>query len=445
MAKPTKRRQRNPDFRHRVPGPLPSVAEVEAELTALLTPALFAPHQLERRDPRNPARLIRLRARILTLPVMVALVVSLVWRRLGSIAEVQRVVVQDGLLWVSPLQVSEQAIAKRLDTLPASAFAAVFTDVSARLQAQPSPQMPGLERWTEVQARFPRIAMVDGSTLEAIRKKTQMLRVQSGLVLAGRMMVMVEAFTHRPLWQLYTEDAAANDKRFASEILAVVPFGGLLVFDLGFFSFLWFDDFTDQQKFFVTRLRQKTAYRTTQLLSSSPYYRDELIEVGLHHSHPCRHPLRLVSVLWRGQWYRYLTNVLNPAHLSARHICDLYRRRWRIEDAFLITKRVLDLAYLWKASANGIQLQLYATFLFYLILLNVCQQVAQRLNEPLERISMEMVFRAFYHYSRALARGETADLVAYLLQHATLLGLVKRLRKRHRQIQSTEQLVWDSP
>ena len=162
----------------------------------------------------------------------------------------------------------------------------------------------------------------------------------------------------------------------------------------------------------------------------------------MHHSHPCRHSLRLVSVLWRGQWYRYLTNVLDPAHLSARHICDLYRRRWRIEDAFLVTKRLLDLAYLWKASANGVQLQLYATFLFYLVLLNVCQQVAQSLNEPLERISMEMVFRAFYHYSRALMRGETLDVVAYLVYHAKLLGLVKRHRKRHREIHDTEQGVW---
>jgi len=445
MANPTKRRHRNPDFRHRVPGPLPAVAEIEAELTALLTPALFAPRQLERRDPHNPARLIRLRARILTLPVMVALVVSLVWRRLGAIAEVQRVVVQDGLLWVAPLQVSEQAIAKRLDTLPASALAAVFMEVSARLQAQPPPQLPGLENWTAVRAQFPRIAMVDGSTLEALRKKTQTLQAQPGVVLAGRMMVMVEAFTHRPLWQLYTEDAAANDKRFAPEILTAVPLGGLLVFDLGFFSFLWFDDFTDQQKFFVTRLRQKTAYRTTHVLSHTPYYRDELIEVGLHHSHPCRHPLRLVSVLWRGQWYRYLTNVLEPTRLSARQICELYRRRWRIEDAFLVTKRVLDLAYLWKASPNGVQLQLYATCLFYLVLLTVCQQVAQSLNEPLEQISVEMVFRAFYHYSRARTRGETLELVPYLVHHAKLLGLVKRRRQRHHEIQQTEQLVWSSP
>jgi hypothetical protein len=445
MAKGRPRRHSNPDFRHRVPGPLPAVAEIEAELTALLTPGLFAPRQLERRDPRNPERLIRLRARILTLPVMVALVVSLVWRRLGAIAEVQRVLAQEGLLWVAPLQVSEQALAKRLDTLPASALAAVFTEVSARLQAQPPPQLPGLEQWAEVRARFSRVAMVDGSTLEALRKKTQTLQTQPGLVLAGRVMAMVEAFTHRPLWQLYTEDAAANDKRFAAQILAAVPLGGLLIFDLGFFSFLWFDDFTDQQKWFVTRQRHKTAYRVTHVLAHGPYYRDELIAVGLHPSNPCRHPLRLVSVLWRGQWYRYLTNVLDPTQLSARQICELYRRRWRIEDAFLITKRVLDLAYLWKASANGVQLQLYATFLFYLVLLNVCQQVAQSLNEPLEQISVEMVFRAFYHYSRALTRGETVDLVTYLAQHAKLLGLVKRHRKRHREILTTEQEVWGSP
>jgi hypothetical protein len=434
----------NPDLRHRVPGPLPPVADVEAALRALLTPALLAPRLLERRDPCNPERVIRMRARLLTLPVMVALIVSLVWRRLGAIAEVQRVLAQEGLLWVAPLQVSEQAIAKRLDTLPASALAQVFAEVSARLQAQPPPELPGLEGWATVRTHFARIAVVDGSTLEAVRKKTQTLQGQEGVVLAGRTMVMVEAFTHRPLWQRYTADAAANDKRFAAEILAALPAGGLLVFDLGFFSFLWFDDFTEQQKSFVTRLRQKTAYRTTQDWSQGPYYRDEVITLGLYRSNPCRHPLRLVSVLWQGQWYRYLTNVLDPHQLSARQVCELYRRRWRIEDAFLVTKRVLDLAYLWKASANGIQLQLSATLLFYTVLLSICQQVAQSLNEPLERISVEMVFRAFYHYSRALERGETMEVVPYLAAHADLLGLVKRWRKRHRERQREEQLVWGS-
>lgn len=444
MASKRKGHHPNPDLRHRVPGPLPPVADGEAELRALLTAALLAPRRLERRAPRNPERVIRLRARVLTLPVMVALMVSLVWRRLGTIAEVARVVAQDGLRWVAPLEVSEQAIAKRLDTVPARAVAQVFAEGSARLQAQPPPELPGLESWGAVRAPFARLAVGEGSTLEAVRKKTPTLQAQPGVMLAGRRMVMVAVLTHRPLWQLYTGDAAANDKRFAAEILAALPVGGLLVFDLGFFSFLWFADFTVQQKFFVTRLRQKPAYRPPQVLSHGPYYREELMQVGLYRSNPCRHPLRWVSVLWQGQWYRYLTNVLAPQVLSARHVCELYRRRWRIEAAFLVTTRVLDLASLWKASANGLHLQLYATLLFYTVLLTVCQPVAQSLNAPLERISVEMVFRAFSHYSRALERGEAVELVPYLVQHADLLGLVKRWRKRHRERQQVEQLVWGS-
>jgi hypothetical protein len=84
------------------------------------------------------------------------------------------------------------------------------------------------------------------------------------LGLGGKMMGMGEACSHRPLWQLYTEDAAANAKRFATEIWAALPVGGLLVFDLGFFSFLWFDDFTTAHRFFVTRMRNTIAYRTVQ-------------------------------------------------------------------------------------------------------------------------------------------------------------------------------------
>ena len=293
--------------------------------------------------------------------------------------------------------------------------------------------------------QFPQIAIVDGSTLEALRKKTQVLQERVGLVLGGKMMVMVEAFSHRPLWQLYTEDAAANDKRFAAAIMAALPIGGLLVFDLGFFSFLWFDDFTASHRFFVTRMREKTAYRTVRELSSGPSYRDEIIQMGQYRSNPCQHPVRMVSVLWQGVWYRYLTNVLDPHVLSARQVCELYRRRWRIEDAFALTKRVLDLAYLWTGSTNAVQLQIYATLIFYAVLLTICQQVAQVLGEPLERISVEMVFRAFYHYSRAVERGETDDLVQFLAEHAKLLGIVKRRRKHHRECQQLESIIWGEP
>ena len=444
MAHKHTRARPHAEFRHRSQIPLPAVEEVEQRLTDLLSPSILAPRQLERRDPRQPQRIIRMRQRLLTLPVMVAIIVSLVWRRVPSIAEVQKVLTREGLLGMAPLQVSAQAITKRLDVLPAVVMGQLFTEVCTRVQAQPPPPLPH-PRWAPVWEAFSLIALVDGSTLEALRKKTQVLRACEGLVLGGKMMVMVQAFSHRPLWQLYTEDAAANDKRFAAEIMAALPIGGLLVFDLGFFSFLWFDDFTDQQKFCVTRMRQKIAYRTVQVLSQGPYYRDEIIQVGQYRSHPCTHPLRMVSVLWQTVWYRYLTNVLDPQRLSARQVCELYRRRWRIEDAFALTKRVLDLAYLWTGSTNAVQLQIYATLIFYAVLLTICQQVAQVLGEPLERISVEMVFRALYHYSRAVERGACDDLVSFLAEHAKPLGIVKRWRKHHRERQQLESIIWGDP
>jgi hypothetical protein len=446
MAQNQHRHRAHPDFRHRSQIPMPAVADVEQGLFDVLSPSLLAPRQLERRDPRQPQRVIRMRQRLLTLPVLVAIIVSLVWRRLPAVAEVQRLLAREGLLWEPPLPVSPQAITKRLDVVPAAVMGQLFAEVCGRLQAQAPPPLPQVQaRWAPVRERFPLVAIVDGSTLEALRKKTQVLREQPGLVLAGKVMVLVEAFSHRPLWQDYTEDAVANEKRFAGAILAALPPSGLLVFDLGFFSFVWFDAFTDAAKFFVTRLREKTAYRTGQVLSSSPYYRDELIHLGQYRANPCRHPLRLVSVLWQGAWYRYLTNVLDPQALSARQVCELYRRRWRIEDAFALTKRLLDLAYVWTGSRNAVQLQLYATLLFYAVLVTLCQQVAQALGEPLERISVEMVFRAFYHYSRAVQRGESENLVAFLVEHAKLLGIVKRWRTSHRERQQREAIIWGDP
>ena len=444
MAQKHTRPRPHAEFRHRSQIPMPAVEEVEQRLTDLLGPSLLAPRQLERRDPRQPQRLIRMRQRLLTLPVMAAIIVSLVWRRLPAVAEVQRVLAREGLLRGAPLQVSSQAILKRLDVLPVATMGQLFAEVCARLQAQvPPPVSP--PRWAPVREHFPQIAIVEGSTLEALRKKTQGLQERVGLVLGGKMMVMVEAFSHRPLWQLYTEDAAANDKRFAAAIMAALPIGGLLVFDLGFFSFLWFDDFTASHRFFVTRMREKTAYRPVRELSSGPSYRDEIIQMGQYRSNPCQHPVRMVSVLWQGVWYRSLTNVLDPHVLSARQVCELYRRRGRIEEAFALTKRVLDLAYLWTGSTNAVQLQIYATLIFYAVLLTICQQVAQVFGEPLERISVEMVFRAFYHYSRAVERGETDDLVQFLAEHAKLLGIVKRRRKHHRECQQLESIIWGEP
>ena len=58
--KPTRSRP-HAEFRHRSHIPMPAVEEVEQRLMDVLSPSLLAPRQLERRDPRQPQWLIRMR------------------------------------------------------------------------------------------------------------------------------------------------------------------------------------------------------------------------------------------------------------------------------------------------------------------------------------------------------------------------------------------------
>lgn len=77
--------------------------------------------------------------------------------------------------------------------------------------------------------------------------------------------------------------------------------------------------------------------------------------------------------------------------------------------------------------------------------MDLCAEVSQALQQPIERISVEMVFRSLYHYSRALERGEQATAREYLVAHAKLLGLVKAERKRHKERLSQTIEIWGSP
>jgi IS4 transposase len=51
-------------------------------------------------------------------------------------------------------------------------------------------------------------------------------------------------------------------------------------------------------------------------------------------------------------------------------VADLYRRRWRIEDAFNTVKKLWGLSYLGTGSLNGILLAIWGAWLFYAVLVD---------------------------------------------------------------------------
>jgi hypothetical protein len=428
----------NPDFRRRTEVPMPSIEEIERALTDLLSPQDMAP--LRAVGARHG---LHLRERILNLPVMSALLVSLVWRRMPGLHEALRVLAKEGLMWVGPQRLSVQALSQRLRSLPACVFADLLSCALQRAQIEPTAELgQSFPAWmSRAAARFAGLWVADASTLDTVARHAGELRGQPYQP-AGKMMVVVNALTRVPRTVSFSEDSAANEKTFKEQLYASVPEGGLVTFDAGWFSFGIFDELTERQISYVTRMKSNARHESVQVLSESERHRDEIVRMGLYHQNPCTHPARLVSVLWKGQWYRYLTNVLDPARLSAQEVVGLYRRRWRIEEAFLLTKRLLGLAYLWVGDTNGVHLQMLTTWLFYAVLMHLCQQIAELLCLPRDRISEEMVYRGLYHYARALQRDEKRSAARYLADDAKLFGLVKTARKRQSERDDEDTLIW---
>jgi hypothetical protein len=66
-----------------------------------------------------------------------------------------------------------------------------------------------------------------------------------------------------------------------------------------------------------------------------------------------------------------------------------------------IVKRLLGLACFWVSSQNGTQLQLWATWLLYAVLVDLTDAIAETLNQPFAAISMEMFYRSSHFFTQA--------------------------------------------
>ena len=76
------------------------------------------------------------------------------------------------------------------------------------------------------------------------------------------------------------------------------------------------------------------------------------------------------------------------------------------------------------------QLQTYATWILYAVLLDLSDDVAAALDQPLAAISIELLYRHLYSFARAYQDGTATDLVTFLAAEARALGILKRPRSR---------------
>jgi Transposase DDE domain len=314
-------------------------------------------------------------------------------------------------------------------SFPAELFASVLQALLPMLRQRQQERSRPLPKAVQIaKQHFSDIWIADGSTLEALFRKLDTLQEQPIGVLGGKICTLLDMGTHLPVDVWFEERALAHDTTFWPAIHSRLREGVLLVLDRGFYNFGEFARVLTQGSHFLTRLKKNTTYIVVESLSKSAQHRDELILLrSLEGELPT---LRLVQVKYRNTWYSYLTSVLDPEVLPPFVIADLYSRRWNIETAFGVVKRLLGLSYLWTGSINGVQLQVWASWLFYSVLVDLTDAVADALAVGYERISQEMVYRGLYHFSNAANRGLASDPVAYLAAPQNKdLGVLKTIRK----------------
>lgn len=336
----TRKRRSNRDHARKLQRPSVSNEVIEADLMALLTPAIDA--------QKSYYRQLGLRNRILTLPLMMAAVLTLLWRQVPSVQELTRLLAREDLLWCKATQVSQAALSQRFLEFPATVFERVFFALLPRLQQRwrERHQRPLPESITYARERFEHLWIADGSTLEALFRKLGSLQELERAPLAGKIVTVIDLVTRLPVYIWFGDNPKASDTRFEPQLLHVIAPQTLLILDRGFYHFQFFAQVIAAQADFITRLKAKAHYEIQQVFTETNSCKDYLIRLGTKRQQTPQLTLRLIQVRFDQTGYHYLTSVTDPQQLPPFVVADLYRRRWRIEEAFSTVKRLLGLSYL---------------------------------------------------------------------------------------------------
>lgn len=419
-----KRQKQNSDHTHKHHAPTIDNEVISQQLKALLTPAIFAQEKYYKQ--------LGLRDRIINLSMMVAAVLTLLWRQVPGVQELTKLLAREDVLWCRATQVAQQSLSQRFLVFPAELFERVFKDLLPQLQInwQQRLKRPLPDSIKFALNNFERIWIADGSTLEALFRKLKSLEDAKTGQLAGRICTVIDLVTRLPIEVWFHTNPAASETNFEAPLLNLLTAKTLVLLDRGFYHFLFFQQLINQDVHFITRLKAKASIKYLKIFSYDYGVKDRLIQLGTGSGGAPVLTLRLVEIKFGQTVYSYITSVLDPHILPPYAVADLYRRRWRIEEAFHTVKRLLGLSYLWTGSINGIKLQVWATWLFYAVLVDLGDAVADELSLPFDRISLEMIYRGLYHFSVAYDKGKAADPIKYFAAKENQdLGILKALRK----------------
>jgi hypothetical protein len=183
--------------------------------------------------------------------------------------------------------------------------------------------------------------------------------------------------------------AASTNENIFLKVLSL-PEGGIAVFDKGFNRYRYFDEWTQQNRFFVTRLKDNAKYEVVKEHSTEAFQdilKDQTIKLNYRHECVSRTvTLRLVTYKdpVSGESLQFLTNLMGHTSMT---ISLLYKNRWVIEVLFKQIKQNFELKYFLSDTENGIKSQLWVALILNLLF----TVIHRRIKEAEDFSTMVMV------------------------------------------------------
>ena len=402
--------------------PLPAIPAVPApavvdrmegslgELVAALTPEAGAAGRHRGRPPILPATLLWAGLAVCVL------------RRATSQLELWRLLTGTGLWDFPAVPVSDDAVYRRLERDGAGAMERLFADLTVLLAERLDPHA---DRTLAPFAAA--VYAVDETTLDPVARTLPALRgLPSGddRLLPGKLAGVFDV--RRQLWRevRYLSDPRRNEKLAARALVEPLEREALLLFDLGYFAFAWFDDLTDDGRWWISRLRERTSYEPIHVFAENGETLDALVWLGAHRADRAKHAVRLVQFRRGRTLHRYLTNVRDPRRPPLGEIARLYARRWDIELAVKTAKTDLGLHLLWSAKPAVVLAQGWAVLPVAQVLQALRVLVAAAARVDPFAVSLPLRVRYLPLYAR---RG--LDPIAAIAADGRRLGFIRPSRR----------------
>lgn len=363
------------------------------------------------------------RPRILPSTCLWAGMLVCVLQGFSSQLELWRLLTAQGLWHYPHFPVSDQAVYNRLATGGTDDLAWLFAQISLllaeRLSTLESELGPPLASFAQ------EVVAIDETTLDPVARR---LPRQDGAPqprhLPGKLAGVFDLRRQQWLQVSLCSDPHQNEKVLARELVADLPQGSLILADLGYFAFRWFDDLTEQGYYWISRQRDRTSVLVEHIFVDDGDTFDGLVWLGAYRADRAKHLVRLVRFRHGGQLRQYITNVRDPARLPLAEMAQLYARRWDIEMAIQLVKEHLGVRLWWSSKDVVIHQQLYAVLIIAQIVQALRLEIAVRAGVGLFEVSLPLLVRYLPQFA---ARGE--DPVAVFVERGRAAGFIRPSRR----------------